>query len=89
MPADFSRGRRVHPDSRESRSLPSRSPIPIRLTRPGGGSDSPDGFVFLKAGRREEWGELFLLWEVRVRWGAWRVELYGTTNFTNGHEWAG
>lgn len=27
--------------------------------------------------------------EPLVQKGAWRVELYGTTNFTNGHEWAG
>jgi len=27
--------------------------------------------------------------EPLVQKGAWRVELYGTTNFTNGHEWVG
>jgi hypothetical protein len=39
-----------------------------------------DGVSFEAAGRREVGGGL--------RWWTWWVELYGTTNFTNGHEWA-
>ena len=39
------------------------------------------GVSFEAAGRREVGGGL--------RWWTWWVELYGTTNFTNGHEWVG